>query len=225
MHTDSRFQKYDASGVRLVPCWDSRGGSGLGVIRTAMPRQAWRRSWEWLPARVNSPAQRTIMSARTGAQSWILESLCGLNPNTEGTTTDDWETNLLPPRKPRFAGVRCATDGGTSACTSWGDEHIMSSRQPRDRLGTSGKRARFQRIYMDSEMGFEPYTTPTTRQGRCGPITIMARPIAIARARCQVAIIRSSDRLCVGAVATDMPTGLRRVLSAGIETPERECGT
>jgi hypothetical protein len=216
----------------LFPLLAPAEDRGLGFIRYryADPKRG-DDSWEWLPgARRIRRLNESIMSARTGAQSWDPDHYSGFNPKTE------WydykmvgEKNMLACAHAEHSPeVRCATDGGASACPEvWEMRHMyVVEASPRDKMGTSGNVLDSKTlIYMDSEMWFEPYIDTYDRQGRLWTNHIYwlanrDRPVPDAK----VAIYPFKRSFVVGAVATDMQTDLATMCYLpGIETPEREC--
>jgi hypothetical protein len=233
MPTDPDFKKSGRLWLfGLFPLLAPASDRGLGFIRYryADPVRG-DDTWEWNPgARRIRRLNESIMSARTGAQAWDPDHYSGFNPKTE------WydykmvgEKNMLATAHAEHSPeVRCATDGGTSACPEvWEMRHIyIVQAAPRDMMGTSGNVLDSRTlIYMDSEMWFEPYIDTYDRQGRLWTNHIYwlanrDRPVPDAK----VAIYPFKRSFVVGAVATDMQTGLATMCYLpGFETPEREC--
>ena len=216
----------------LFPILAPQDSRGLGFIRYryADPRRG-DDSWEWLPgARRIRRLNESIMSARTGAQSWDPDHYSGFNPKTE------WYDYKLVGEKNMLAcahaehspEVRCPTDGGTSACPEiWEMRHMfVVQAAPRAGLGTAGNVLDGRTlIYMDSEVWFEPYIDTYDREGRLWTnhiywLAYRDRPVPDAK----VAIYPFKREFVVGAVSTDMQSNLATMCYLpGIETPEREC--
>jgi hypothetical protein len=216
----------------LFPILAPQEDRGLGFIRYryADPKRG-DDSWEWLPgARRIRRLNESIMSSRTGAQAWDPDHYSGFNPKTE------WynyklvgEKNMLATAHAEHSPeVRCATDGGTSACPeAWEMRHIyIVEASPRDGIGKSGNVLDGKTlIFMDSELWFEPYIDTYDRQGHLWTNHIYwlanrDRPVPDAK----VAIYPFKRSFVVGAVSTDLQTGLGTMCYLpGIETPEREC--
>ena len=216
----------------LFPILAPQEDRGLGFIRYryADPRRG-DDSWEWLPgARRIRRLNESIMSSRTGAQAWDPDHYSGFNPKTE------WynyklvgEKNMLATAHAEHSPeIRCATDGGTSACPeAWEMRHIyIVEASPRDGIGKSGNVLDGKTlIFMDSELWFEPYIDTYDRQGHLWTNHIYwlanrDRPVPDAK----VAIYPFKRSFVVGAVSTDLQTGLGTMCYLpGIETPEREC--
>src|SRR5260370_31050555 len=156
----------------LFPILAPQEDRGLGFIRYryADPKRG-DDSWEWLPgARRIRRLNESIMSSRTGAQAWDPDHYSGFNPKT------DWynyklvgEKNMLATAHAEHSPeVRCATDGGTSACPeAWEMRHIyIVEASPRDGFGKSGNVLDGKTlIFMDSELWFGPYIDTYDRQG------------------------------------------------------------
>ena len=216
----------------LFPILAPQEDRGLGFIRYryADPKRG-DDSWEWLPgARRIRRLNESIMSSRTGAQAWDPDHYSGFNPKTE------WynyklvgEKNMLATAHAEHSPeIRCATDGGTSACPeAWEMRHIyIVEATPRDGFGKSGNVLDGKTlIFMDSELWFEPYIDTYDRQGHLWTNHIYwlanrDRPVPDAK----VAIYPFKRSFVVGAVSTDLQTGLGTMCYLpGIETPEREC--
>jgi len=113
--------------------------------------------------------------------------------------------------------IRCATDGGASACPeAWEMRHmyVIEATPNRHRVRALDSRTV---IYMDSEMWFEPYIDTYDRDGRLFRnhiywLATRDRPVPDAK----VAIYPFKRSFVVGACATDVQSGLGLdVLSAG----------
>jgi hypothetical protein len=121
--------------------------------------------------------------------------------------------------------MRCATDGGTSACPeTWEMRHmyVIEALPDRSRINAIDSRTI---IYLDSEMWFEPYIDTYDRAGKLFRnhiywLATRDRPVPDAK----VAIYPFKRSFVVGAVSTDVQSGLGTMCYLpGIETPEREC--
>jgi hypothetical protein len=121
--------------------------------------------------------------------------------------------------------TRCATDGGTSACTeNWELRHLYvveETPRPRSINALDGKTI----VYMDLEAGGPPYIDTYDRKGQLFRNHIYwavnrDRPVPDAK----VAIYPFKREFIVGAVSTDVQSGQATMCYLpGRETPEREC--
>ena len=172
----------------------------------------------------------SIMSTQTGAQEWNPDHYSGFNAKTEFYDYKYLgEKNLLAcAHAAHSPEVRCATDGGTSACPEdWEMRHmyivqVLPRRIQGKAMGALDSRTI---IYMDSEMWFEPYIDEYDQQGRLWLNHIWwtayrDRPVPDAK----IAIYPFKRSFEVGAVSTDVQSGLATMCYLpGMETPEREC--
>ncbi len=173
----------------------------------------------------------SIMSASTAsgtsAHAWDPDHYSGFNPKTE-----EYDYKFLGEKNMlgcihaiHSPEVRCPTDGGTSACPEAWEMRHMYVIQAVPRRGKVNALDSKTVVYLDSEMWFEPYIDTYDRQGRLfrNHIYFLAtrdRPVPDAK----VAIYPFKRSFVVGAVATDVQTGLGSMCYLpGIETPEREC--
>jgi hypothetical protein len=216
----------------LFPILAPADWRGLGFIRYryADPTRG-DDMWEWLPgSRRIRRLNESIMSARTGPQAWDPDHYSGFNPKTE------WysyrfvgEKNLLASAHAAHSPeIRCATDGGASACPEdWEMRHMyIVEAMPREGIGKAGNVLDSKTlIYMDSEMWFEPYIDTYDRRNQLWTNHIYwlanrDRPVPDAK----VAIYPFKRSFVVGAVSTDLQAGFATMCYLpGIETPEREC--
>src|SRR5271165_452525 len=207
-------------------------GTGLIRYRYADPNRG-DDSWDWTPGtRRVRRLNESIMSTATGAQSWDPDHYSGFNPKTEQY---DYkfvgEKEMLATVDAEHSPeVRCATDGGGSACPErWQMRHMyIVTAEPRRIMGGQGAAAALDSktvIYMDSEMWFEPYIDTYDRRGELWRnhiywLAYRDRPVPDAK----VAIYPFKREFVVGAASTDVQnTQATMCYLPGIETPEREC--
>jgi hypothetical protein len=123
--------------------------------------------------------------------------------------------------------IRCATDGGGSACPErWQMRHMyVVTAEPRRRVNNAAALDSKTVIYMDSEMWFEPYIDTYDRRGELFRnhiywLAYRDRPVPDAR----VAIYPFKREFVVGACSTDVQSNQASMCYLpGIETAEREC--
>ncbi len=121
--------------------------------------------------------------------------------------------------------LRCATDGGTSACPeAWEMRHlyVVQALPNRDKVNALDSK---HVIYSTAKCGSSPTSIPTIRAARLFRshiywLATRDRPVPDAK----VAIYPFKRSFVVGAVSTDVQSGLATMCYLpGIETPEREC--
>ncbi|HKM99088.1 MAG TPA: DUF1329 domain-containing protein [Candidatus Binataceae bacterium] len=163
----------------------------------------------------------------TSAHTWDPDHYSGFNPKTEQYTYKFLgEKNMLATIHAEHSPeMRCATDGGTSACPeAWEMRHLYVVEAQPDRSKVNALDSRTI-IYLDGEMWFEPYIDTYDRSGRLFRshiywLATRDRPVPDAK----VAIYPFKRSFVVGAVSTDVQSGLATMCYLpGIETPEREC--
>jgi hypothetical protein len=163
----------------------------------------------------------------TSAHAWDPDHYSGFNPKTEQYNYKFLgEKNMLGTVHAEHSPeMRCATDGGTSACPeAWEMRHmyIIEATPNRHRVNALDSRTV---IYMDSEMWFEPYIDTYDRDGKLFRshiywLATRDRPVPDAK----VAIYPFKRSFVVGAVSTDVQSGLATMCYLpGAETPEHEC--
>ncbi len=163
----------------------------------------------------------------TSAHAWDPDHYSGFNPKTEQYDYKFLgEKNMLGTVHAEHSPeLRCATDGGTSACPeAWEMRHmyIIQALPNRSRVNALDSRTV---IYMDSEMWFEPYIDTYDRDGKLFRshiywLATRDRPVPDAK----VAIYPFKRSFVVGAVSTDVQSGLATMCYLpGNETPEHEC--
>ena len=206
---------------------------GVGFIRFryADPRRG-DDSWSWAKSsrrirRVDESILSSAVTSGTAAFSWDPDHYSGFNPKTEEYDYKYLgEKNMLGSVHAEHSPeVRCATDGGASACPeAWEMRHmyIVEATPRRGKINAIDSRTM---IYLDSEMWFEPYIDTYDQKGQLFRAHIYwlayrDRPVPDAR----VAIYPFKREFVVGAVSTDVQTGQATMCYLpGIETPEREC--
>jgi len=163
----------------------------------------------------------------TSAHAWDPDHYSGFNPKTEQYDYKFLgEKNMLGTVHAEHSPeLRCATDGGTSACPeAWEMRHmyIIQALPNRGKVNALDSRTV---IYMDSEMWFEPYIDTYDRDGKLFRshiywLATRDRPVPDAK----VAIYPFKRSFVVGAVSTDVQSGLATMCYLpGNETPEHEC--
>ncbi len=163
----------------------------------------------------------------TSAHAWDPDHYSGFNPKTEQYDYKFLgEKNMLGTVHAEHSPeLRCATDGGTSACPeAWEMRHMYIIQAVPNRSKVNALDSRTV-IYMDSEMWFEPYIDTYDRDGKLFRnhiywLATRDRPVPDAK----VAIYPFKRSFVVGACATDVQSGLASMCYLpGNETPEREC--
>jgi len=212
-------------GPELAPV-DARGTSLLRY-RYADPKHG-DDTWTWeTGSRRLRRLNEAINSSATGSQTWDPDHYSGFNPKTEQYDYKFLgEKNMLGVVHAEHSPeMRCATDGGTSACPeAWEMRHMYIVQATPNRSKVNALDGRTV-IYMDSEMWFEPYIDTYDRDGKLFRnhiywLATRDRPVPDAK----VAIYPFKRSFVVGACATDIQSGLASMCYLpGIETPEREC--
>jgi hypothetical protein len=214
----------------LYPMLAPQESRGAGFIRyryadPIRPDDA----WAWVPG------QRRVRRISENFLSLSAGSIVGDADHFPGfiAKTEEYDYQLLGEKK-MLASVhaehspetRCATDGGASACPEvWEmrDLYVVEATPRRDRIREAlhGRTV----MYVDSEMGFEPYVDTYDRRGELFQSTIYwlahrDRPVPDAR----VAIYPFKREFVVATSATDIQDGLSTMcFLPSTETPEREC--
>ncbi len=191
-------------------------------------------TWTWTTgARRLRRLNEAINSSATGTQTWDPDHYSGFNPKTEQYNYKFLgEKEMLATVDAEHSPeIRCATDGGGSACPErWQMRHmyIVTAEPRRDVSGGESAGAAIDSktvIYMDSEMWFEPYIDTYDRRGELFRnhiywLAYRDRPVPDAK----VAIYPFKREFVVGACSTDVQsTEATMCYLPGIETPEREC--
>jgi len=177
--------------------------------------------------RIDESILSSAATSGTAAFSWDPDHYSGFNAKTEEY---DYkfigEKNMLGSvHASHSPEVRCATDGGASACPeNWEMRHLYVL-EATPRPGHVNAIDSRSLIYLDSEMWFEPFIDTYDRAGRLFRAHIYwlayrDRPVPDAR----VAIYPFKREFVVGAVSTDVQSGQATMCYLpGIETPEKEC--
>jgi Protein of unknown function (DUF1329) len=210
----------------LAPASDR--GEGFIRYRYANPRRA-DDQWIWAPGvrrvrRVNE----AIMSDANGTTTWNPDHFGGFNAKTE-----EYNYQFLGERRMLAVAhaehspeVRCATDGGVSACPeAWEMRtlYIVEATPRPDRA--AGALQSKTVVYLDSESWAEPYVDEYDRNGQLWYnhiwwMTYRDRPVPDAK----VAIYPFKREFEVAAVSTDTQSGFATMcFLPGLETPEHEC--
>jgi hypothetical protein len=207
---------------------EAERGDGFIRYRYADPNRAdddW--SWNHGSRRVRR-IDEAILSTATSAQTWNPDHYSGFNAKTEEYDYKFLgEKNLLGVVHAEHSpGLKCATDGGASACPeAWEMRHmyVVEARPRADRAARALQSKTV--VYLDSEAWFEPYIDEYDRQGRLWLnhvwwMTYRDRPVPDAK----VAIYPFKREFEVGAVSTDVQSGFATMCYLpGLQTPEREC--
>ena len=175
---------------------------------------------------------KSIMSSSTtaggtSAHTWDPDHYSGFNPKTEEYNYKFLgEKNMLGTiHAIHSPEMRCATDGGTSACPeAWEMRHlyVIQALPNRSKINALDSKTI---IYLDGEMWFEPYIDTYDQRGNLFRshiywLATRDRPVPDAK----VAIYPFKRSFVVGACSTDVQSGLATMCYLpGIETPEREC--
>jgi Protein of unknown function (DUF1329) len=214
-------------GPELAPA-DERGTSLLRY-RYADPNVG-DDTWTWQSgSRRLRRLNEAILSSATSAGTWDPDHYSGFNPKTEQY---DYkfvgEKEMLATVDAEHSPeIRCATDGGASACPErWQLRHIyVVTAEPRRTVNNAGALDSKTVIYMDSEMWFEPYIDTYDRRGELFRnhiywLAYRDRPVADAK----IAIYPFKREFVVAAASTDVQSSeVAMCYLPGIETPEREC--
>ncbi len=177
--------------------------------------------------RIDESILSSAVTSGTAAFSWDPDHYSGFNAKTEEYNYKFiGEKNMLGSvHAAHSPEVRCATDGGASACPeNWEMRHLyVLEATPRPgHINAIDSRSL---IYLDSEMWFEPFIDTYDRAGRLFRshiywLAYRDRPVPDAR----VAIYPFKREFVVGAVSTDVQSGQATMCYLpGIETPEKEC--
>jgi hypothetical protein len=230
--TDPDFKKTNRLwlfllGPELAP-QDARGTSLLRY-RYAEPTHG-DDTWTWTTgSRRLRRLNEAINSSATGAQTWDPDHYSGFNPKTE-----QYDYKFLGEKEmlatvdaEHSPEIRCATDGGASACPErWQMRHMyIVTAEPRRSVNNAAALDSKTVIYMDSEMWFEPYIDTYDRRGELFRnhvywLAYRDRPVPDAK----VAIYPFKREFVVGASSQDVQSAEATMCYLpGIETPEREC--
>ena len=177
--------------------------------------------------RLNEAIMSSSTASGTAAFSWDPDHYSGFNPKTEEYNYKFLgEKNMLASVNAAHSPeVRCATDGGASACPeNWELRHmyVVEATPRRGHINALDSRTV---VYMDSEVWFEPFIDTYDREGQLfrSHIYWLAnrdRPVPDAK----VAIYPFKRSFVVGAVSTDVQSGQATMCYLpGIDTPEKEC--
>jgi len=182
--------------------------------------------------RLNESIMSSAVAGGTAAHAWDPDHYSGFNAKVEQYDYKFMgEKNMLASIHAEHSPeIRCATDGGTSACPeAWEMRHMyIVSAKPRRGIGsqTIGEAIHSDTlIYIDSEVWFPPYIDTYDRRGELYQdhiywLATRDRPVPDAK----VAIYPFKRTFVVGAVSTDTQSGLGTMCYLpGRETPEREC--
>ena len=215
-------------GLYPVLAPEAERGDGFIRYRYADPTRGdddW--SWTHGSRRVRRIDER-ILSSATSAQTWNPDHYSGFNAKTEEYDYKFLgERNLLGVMHAEHSPeLKCATDGGASACPEvWEMRHMyVIEATPRPDRASGALQSKTV-IYLDSEAWYEPYIDEYDRKGQLWLnhiwwTTYRDRPVPDAR----VAIYPFKREFEVGAVSTDVQSGFATMCYLpGRETPEREC--
>ncbi|MGH7865454.1 MAG: DUF1329 domain-containing protein, partial [Candidatus Binataceae bacterium] len=193
--------------------------------------------WVYLKAsrrlrRLNEGIMSSATAPGTSAHAWDPDHYSGFNAKVEQYDYSFiGEKNMLAVVHAEHSPeIRCATDGGTSACPeAWEVRHMyVVSAKPRRGVGAQTITEAIHSntlIYIDSEVWFPPYIDTYDQRGELYQdhiywLATRDRPVPDAK----VAIYPFKRSFVVGAVSTDTQSGLGTMCYLpGRETPEREC--
>src|SRR5215475_12814214 len=177
--------------------------------------------------RIDESILSSAATSGTAAFSWDPDHYSGFNAKTE-----EYDYKLIGERQmlatvhaEHSPEVRCATDGGASACPEAWEMRHMYVIEATPRPGKINPIDSRTVLYEDSEVWFNPYIDTYDRSGRLFRshiywVAYRDRPVPDAR----VAIYPFKRLFVVGAVSTDVQSGQATVAYLpGIETPEKEC--
>ena len=187
-------------------------------------------TWWWIAgSRRLRRVNESILSSSYGAYSWDPDHYSGFNPKTE-----QYDYKLIGEKEmlatvdaEHTPEIRCATDGGGSACPErWQMRHMyIVTAEPRRSANNAEALDSKTMIYMDSEMWFEPYVDTYDRRGELFRnhiywLAYRDRPVPDAK----IAIYPFKREFVVGACSTDVQSGQASMCYLpGYETAEKEC--
>ena len=205
---------------------------GQGIIRYRyMEPKRGDDSWDWQPGtRRVRRLNEAILSSATNASTFDPDHYSGFNPKTE-----QYNYKFLGDKQ-MLASVHavhspentCAYDGGATACPEdWEMRHVyIVEATPRRDIGQAGNALdKLSNVYVDAELGFQPYIDTYDRSGRLWRAHIYwlayrDRPVPDAR----VAIYPFKREFVVGAAAIDVQGNYSTMCYLpGQHTPEHEC--
>ncbi len=215
----------------LYPVLSPADQRGVGIVRYRYvdPNRG-DDTWDWQPGtRRVRRLNEAINSSATGAQSFDPDHYAGFNPKTE-----QYNYKFLGERQ-MLASVHaqhspedtCPYDGGATACPeAWEmrDVYIVEALPRRD-SNNPGALDKLTNVYVDTELGFNPYIDTYDQKGRLWRshiywLTYRDRPVPDAR----VAIYPFKREFIVGAASIDMQANFSTMCYLpGQHTPEREC--
>ncbi len=205
---------------------------GNGIIRYRyMDPKRGDDSWDWQPGtRRVRRLNEAILSSATNASTFDPDHYSGFNPKTE-----QYNYKFLGDKQ-MLASVHavhspentCPSDGGATACPeAWEMRHVyIVEATPRRDIGQAGNALdKLSDVYVDAELGFQPYIDTYDRSGRLWRAHIYwlayrDRPVPDAR----VAIYPFKREFVVGAAAIDVQGNYSTMCYLpGQHTPEHEC--
>jgi hypothetical protein len=205
---------------------------GQGIIRYRyMEPSRGDDSWDWQPGtRRVRRLNEAILSSSTNVVTFDPDHYSGFNPKTE-----QYNYKFLGDKQ-MLASVHavhspentCAYDGGATACPEdWEMRHVyIVEATPRRDIGQAGNALdKLSNVYVDAELGFQPYIDTYDRSGRLWRAHIYwlayrDRPVPDAR----VAIYPFKREFVVGAAAIDVQGNYSTMCYLpGQHTPEHEC--
>jgi hypothetical protein len=205
-------------------------GNGIIRYRYMEPKRG-DDSWDWQPGtRRVRRLNEAILSSATNASTFDPDHYSGFNPKTE-----QYNYKFLGDKQ-MLASVHavhspentCAYDGGATACPEdWEMRHVyIVEATPRRDIGQAGNALdKLSNVYVDAELGFQPYIDTYDRSGRLWRAHIYwlayrDRPVPDAR----VAIYPFKREFVVGAAAIDVQGNYSTMCYLpGQHTPEHEC--
>ncbi|WP_331964184.1 DUF1329 domain-containing protein [Candidatus Binatus sp.] len=215
----------------LYPVLSPADQRGVGIVRYRYvdPNRG-DDTWDWQPGtRRVRRLNEAINSSATGAQSFDPDHYAGFNPKTE-----QYNYKFLGERQ-MLASVHaehspedtCPYDGGATACPeAWELRHVyIVEAMPRRDVNNPGALDKLTNVYVDAELGFNPYIDTYDQKGHLWRAHIYwlayrDRPVPDAR----VAIYPFKREFIVGAASIDTQANYSSMCYLpGQHTPEREC--
>ena len=208
---------------------EAERGQGLIRYRYADPNRG-DDSWDWQPGtRRVRRLNEAILSSATTASSYDPDHYSGFNPKTE-----QYNYKFLGERQmlasvhaEHSPEVTCPYDGGATACPeAWEMRHMyIVEATPRRDMSNAGALDKLTNIYVDAELGFEPYIDTYDQKGHLWRAHICwlayrDRPVPDAR----VAIYPFKREFVVGGASIDTQGNYSTMCYLpGQHTPEHEC--
>ena len=204
---------------------------GNGIIRYRyMDPNRGDDSWDWQPGtRRVRRLNEAILSSATNVLSFDPDHYSGFNPKTEQYNYKFLgdKQMLASVHAQHSPEMTCPYDGGATACPeAWEMRHVyIVEAKPRRDMSNAGALEKLANVYVDAELGFQPYIDTYDQSGRLWRAHIYwlayrDRPVPDAR----VAIYPFKREFVVGAAAIDVQGNSSTMCYLpGQHTPEHEC--